>query len=260
MKTCRAFLFSFFVLANSAFANTGGSDLTDLWWNANESGWGVTATHQGDVLFLTFFVYDTSNRPTFYTGQATYVGLSSQGQGVFSGPMFQTTGPWLGTFFNPNAVGIRQVGTVTFNAFVETATMTYSIDGTLVSKALTRQTFRNNNLTGDYAGALRTTNSGCSNPLNNATFETIASIRIAHSGNAFSMVSNDGVEICTYSGNYTQTGRMGASVGSYSCPGRTGSYNIFEIEATPRALSGRVIGSSTFCSQFTGHFGFAKRL
>ena len=69
MKFVQTFLLSFFVLANMARANTFGSDMTDLWWNANESGWGVTATHQGDVVFLTFFVYGMDNRPTFIPRQ-----------------------------------------------------------------------------------------------------------------------------------------------------------------------------------------------
>ena len=29
------------------------TEYTDLWWNPAESGWGLTITHQGNVLFLT---------------------------------------------------------------------------------------------------------------------------------------------------------------------------------------------------------------
>ena len=144
MKKIRALLLSCVLLANSAIANTWGTDWTDLWWNANESGWGVTATHQGEVVFLTFFVYDVDNRPIWYTGQASYTSTNAQGAFIFAGPLYQTSGPWLGTSFNPNAVGIRQVGTVTFTVFITSGTLTYSVDGVQVSKSITRQTFRTN--------------------------------------------------------------------------------------------------------------------
>ena len=259
MKTFRALLLSSFLIANSAFANTFTSDLTDLWWNANESGWGVTATHQGDVVFLTFFVYGTDNRATFYTASTTYTGSTGQGSLVFSGPMYQTAGPWLGAFFNPNAVGVRQVGTATFTAFIDAATLTYSVDGTFVTKSLTRQTFRNNNLSGQFVGVLRQTASGCTNPNFNGTAEAIAAVGITHSGTSFSMATNDNIEICNYFGNYTQTGRMGSSRGTYSCPGRSGTYDFIEIEATPRSITGRFTVSNNICAQTTGNFAVVKR-
>ena len=87
MKTFRALALSLCVLASTAFANTFGTDMTDMWWNPNESGWGVTATHQNEIVFLTFFVYGTDNRPTWYVGQAAYTGLNGQGAASFSGPI-----------------------------------------------------------------------------------------------------------------------------------------------------------------------------
>ena len=54
MKKAAAVFFSLWLLSPFASANTFTTDLTDLWWNANESGWGVTATHQREVVFLTF--------------------------------------------------------------------------------------------------------------------------------------------------------------------------------------------------------------
>ena len=260
MKTCRALLLSFFVLANSAFANSFQTDMTDLWWNANESGWGVTATHQGDVVFLTFFVYGTDSRPTFYTASASYTGSTGQGALSFSGPMYLTSGPWFGALFDPNAVGVRQVGTATFTALIDTATLTYSVDGTVIGKSLTRQTFRANNLTGEYFGFLLGTNSGCSNPLYAGSGGTAADISIAHSGTSFSMIANDGKEICTYTGNYAQAGRMGRSQGTYSCPGRTGTYSLLELEANPSGLTGRITSSDTRCSQSTGRAALARKM
>ena len=260
MKKVAACLFSLMLCSPFASANTFTTDLTDLWWNASESGWGVTATHQREVVFLTFFVYGTNNRATFYTGQATYTGQSGSGALIFSGPMFETTGPWFGTFFNPNAVTIRQVGTVTFTAFVDAATLTYSVDGIVVNKALTRQTFRNNDLTGNYAGVIRQTQSGCSNPANNGTVETIVGVSMSNSTTGLSFATNNGSGlICNYVGDYRQSGRMGSSSGTYTCPGIAGNYDMLEIEANPSGLTARFTANDNTCSQISGKLAIVTR-
>lgn len=259
MKKAAACLLSLWLCSPFASANTFTTDLTDLWWNANESGWGVTATHQRDVVFLTFFVYGTDNRPTFYTGQASYAGQASSGALIFSGPMFQTSGPWLGAFFNPDFVAIRQVGTVTFTAFVDAATLNYSIDGVFVSKALTRQTFRNNDLTASYAGVIRETATGCVNPAQVGTTEAVVGVSIANSATNFAMTTNGNGVICNYAGNYRQTGRLGASTGTYTCPGLSGNYEMLEIDANPSGITARYSARDNSCSQITGRFAFVTR-
>lgn len=259
MKKYAAWLLSLWLCSPLAWSNTFTTDLTDLWWNANESGWGVTATHQREVVFLAFFVYGTDNRPTFYTGQTSYVGQSSTGALIFSGQMYQTSGPWLGTFFDPNSVTIRRVGDVTFTAFVDSATLNYSVDGTFVTKALTRQTFRNNDLTGSYAGVFRQTSSGCSNPANNGTVENVVGVSITNSATTFAMTTNGNGSVCNYVGNYRQGGRMGSSTGTYTCPGISGSYDMIEMEANPSGITARFSGNDNTCSQITGRFAIVTR-
>ena len=259
MKRIAACLLSLCLFSPFAFANTFTTDLTDLWWNENESGWGVTATHQREVVFLTFFVYGVDSRPTFYTGQASYVSQSANGALIFSGPMYDTSGPWFGVPFNPNLVTVRQGGTVTFTAFVDAATLTYNVDRTVVNKSLTRQTFRNNDLTGSYAGVFRQVSSGCSNSANNATVESIVGVAITNSLTSLAMTTNENGSICEYTGNYRQSGRMGSSSGSFICPGRTGSYDMVEIEANPSGITGRFSAQSNLCSQISGRLAIVKR-
>ena len=259
MKKYASCLLSLWLCSPFAFANTFTTDLTDLWWNANESGWGVTATHQREVVFLTFFIYGTDNRPTFYTATATYAGQAGSGALIFSGPMYQTTGPWFGNFFNPNAVSVRQVGNVTFTAFVDAATLTYSVDGTVVTKSVTRQTFRNNDLTGSYAGIVRETDAGCANPNNNGTVESVVGVSISNSTTTLAMTTNQNGSICNYVGNYRQSGRMGSSTGTYTCPGLAGNYEMLEIEANPSGVTARFSARDNTCSQITGRLGFVTR-
>ena len=260
MKKIAAGLVSLWLCSPFASANTFTTDLTDLWWNASESGWGVTATHQREIVFLTFFVYGPDNRPTFYTATTAYTGQAGSGALVFSGPIYQTTGPWLGaSSFNPSSVSARQVGTAEFTAFVDAATLTYSVDGTFVSKTLTRQTFRNNDLTGSYAGIFKQTSSGCSNPANAGTVETVAGVSITNSSTTLAMTTNANGTVCNYAGNYRQSGRMGSSTGTYTCPGITGSYDMVEIEANPSGVTGRFSAQDNLCSQNAGRFAIVTR-
>ena len=259
MKKYAAFLLSLWLCSPLAMSNTFTTDFTDLWWNPSESGWGVTATHQREVIFLTFFVYGTDNRPTFYTATASYSGQAGSGALIFSGPMYQTTGPWLGTFFNPNAVTVRQVGNVTFTAFVDVATLNYSVDGAFVTKSITRQTFRNNDLTGGYAGVFRESSSGCSNVANNGTVESVVGVSITNSATTLAISTNENGSICNYVGDYQQAGRMGSSTGTYTCPGVAGSYDMVEIEANPSGITARFTAQDNFCPQITGRLALVKR-
>ena len=265
MKTARALLLQTAIctallgITAPAMATTFGTDMSDLWWNPNESGWGVTATQQNEIVFLTFFVYGPDNRPTWYVGQASYLGNSSDGAATFSGPLYQTTGPWLGTFFNPAAVGTRQVGTASMTAFVDQATLNYNVDGVFVSKQITRQTFRLNNLNNQYSGVRAQTASGCASAINNGSSESAIAVSIANTNTAFAMSTNNGSMICNYAGDYVQSGRMGASRGTYSCPGIAGNYNLFEIEANPSGITARISASDNVCGQYTGRYAGVRR-
>ena len=234
-------------------------DHADLWWNANESGWGVTVTHQKEVIFLTFFIYGTDGKASWYTGQASYLNNSPQGQNVFTGVMYQVAGPWFGTTFNPALVNARQVGTMTFSAFTNSATLTYSIDGITVTKNITRQTFRRNEINTIYHGTTRTVQSGCIPTSLNGTYLTNTSIGVLNTDTTLRMTSigaGNPPDTCTYNGSYQQTGRLGISIGTYSCnTGASGSYTASAIDASTVGVTARLTGTSNFCSSVITTYG-----
>ncbi len=242
-----------------ASANTFTTDLTDLWWTSSESGWGVNATHQREIVFLTFFVYGADNRATFYTGEATFTGQAANGALNFSGPMIQSTGSWLGTTFNPNSVTRTLVGNVSFSAFIDAATLVYSINGVTVTKALTRNTFRNNDLTGRYIGVFSETYSNCANAADNGLVESVASITMVNTALSLSMTTSQNGFVCNFAGDYRQTGRMGASSGSYTCPGVAGTYDMVEIEANPTGITARYTAQDNVCARAINRFAVVKR-
>jgi arylsulfatase A-like enzyme len=116
----------------------------DLWWNPNESGWGINLTHQDDIVFATLFVYDSASTNTWYVMS----GGRKQADGSFLGELYQVVGPaFIATPFAPldasnSAQRVRQVGTLrlTFQDG-QTGSLVYSVDGTTITKSVTRQVF-----------------------------------------------------------------------------------------------------------------------
>jgi len=120
-------------------ANTGAADFTDLWWNPNESGWGVSITQHGNNLFFRVFVYDTDNKPLlFIVPGVTYNSATS-----FTGNVTLTTGPWFGNIsFDPNQVVRTTAGTATLSfSDANNGTLSYTVNGVTATKAITRMAF-----------------------------------------------------------------------------------------------------------------------
>lgn len=53
-------MIGFFVL------NAEAINLTDLWYNPAESGWGANIVQQNDIMVVTLFVYSPTGEPTWY--------------------------------------------------------------------------------------------------------------------------------------------------------------------------------------------------
>lgn len=112
-------------------------DYTDLWWNSNESGWGVSLTQQFGTIFAAWYAYDASGNPVWYVATNCPVG----GAGC-TGVLYQVTGGapltahWKAV--NPATV----VGDVTFE-FTDAANgrMSYTINGIASSRVITRQAY-----------------------------------------------------------------------------------------------------------------------
>jgi hypothetical protein len=112
-----------------------------LWWASpatSEAGWGMNLTHQGDIIFATWFTYDTAGK-----GWWLVMTANKTANDVFSGTLYQTTGPAFSavpfdpTHVTPTSVG---TGTLTFSGDHD-ATFAYVVNGTSQTKAITREVF-----------------------------------------------------------------------------------------------------------------------
>lgn len=118
-------------------SRAGATNYQDLWWNPAESGWGLNITQQGQVLFATLFTYGANN-------QGTWLFMSRgerQADNSYLGDLFRATGPAFDS--SPwRSITSTRVGTMRLRfANGDSATLEYSVDGTSVTKAISRQVF-----------------------------------------------------------------------------------------------------------------------
>ena len=112
-----------------------------LFYNApaeSEAGWGINFTHQGDVIFATWFTYDINGRAWWLTMSAERAAANT-----YAGKLYETRGPAFNSVpFDPAAVTVAEVGsgTLTF-ADVDHGMFHYTVNGVEQTKSLVRQMF-----------------------------------------------------------------------------------------------------------------------
>jgi len=258
--------------------------LTDQWWIEAESGWGASVLQQRDTLFVCFFVYGPDNKPTWFVAVATYQSGSPSGRQVYAGELWVTTGPWYGGDFNTALRTDRKAGTFTFDvgggsASSNTATMTYTVDGTTVQENVTRQTWAYENIGGSYYGGLVWDEACGPAGREKDHFEILGSMQIAHAPDntvridwqPTSVISNGvaqpvpGNASMVYSGPYAQSGHMGQVKGilTYTFGEDAGTipWNLFDIERTINGIMGRLdgIGQDAEACHYDGRLGGVRR-
>ena len=192
---------------------------TDWWWGGSaQSGQGVNVGQQADTVFVSWFAYDEA-------GKGMWVVLSGQLDStghVVSGTFYRTTGPALGTTFDPAKVVATPVGsgTLTFSD-MHHATLSWSVDGKAGTLDLIRQTFGASRLGGRYEGTtdgnLMCPGMGYGmEPMNTPVHGPITLTITAAGGIATGTVQT-GSAPCTWSGTYTQSGQMVHIAGTTSC-------------------------------------------
>ncbi|HVF64277.1 MAG TPA: hypothetical protein VNE58_09810 [Casimicrobiaceae bacterium] len=265
MRNARSLFRLLFVIAiGCAPLAARGTDYGDLWWNPSESGWGIQTVQQNNVMFITFYVFGTDSRPTWFTGLLT---AATSGGSTFTGTLVATTGPYYGGPFTPPAVN-RNAGTITFTATSPTsANVTYTIDGVTVTKSVQRLQVSTLNLSGTYIGSFLSFQHSCAIPAANGPFNGSGTFTIVHNPPApqvtitATLSDNLRAFACTYQGNYSQLGKIGSISGTYTCnDGRAGNWNANEIElSTLGGILGRYSGTNTIPGcQITGGFGGLK--
>lgn len=204
----------------------GATNYQDLWWNPSESGWGIQIVQQADTLFLTWFIYNASGQPTWVVSDGV-TRIATSPNVVYRGRVVAATGTFFGApawaAITPRVVGADV--TLTFTD-ARSGTISYVIDGTTVTKSITRQTLVPINIAGTYQGGIFRSGTGCSNTNNNGTrLGDPTTFSVAHTVGTDALVINElGGTLCRFSGTLTQFGSSYEATGSYTCQGETGTW------------------------------------
>jgi hypothetical protein len=245
--SCR-FLFAAAILslALPVFATPQPIDATDLWIKPDESGWGLSVFHQGDTLFASLFVYGPDGQPKWYTASNL-----SPGPTTYSGPLVEATGPYLGApSFDPNAVTRRVVGTMTMRLDATGADLTYSVDGTQVSKRVQRFSMRPIRLEGRFGALVQPAGGGRSEIL-----VLDQHLTLVDNGSTFTWdTGSNRTSGCTFIGtSRSQDGEYVSASGNGRCGTDPQPPQIpwsMTIDQTPHGFTGT----------FSGNIGDAKGL
>ena len=253
--------------ASPAFGSAFHNDNTGLYNAVNESGWAVAFEQQGDAITATIYTYDSNGAPIWYSATLLLGVNPYPWSDLWTGDLYATAGPWFGAPFDASKIAYRKVGTLTYTndgtlnfiqgQVADGGTVRFTIDGVEVTKQIVRWTFRLDDYTGTYR-ALYKTISDCGSPPVASTSYTDATIKVTQAGNSLTIVTSqsDG-NSCTYSGDYTQSGQLGYSVGRFVCtnglsgggspPSRIPFY--YDMNVTPSDFSaGFSGGRSDNCS------------
>jgi hypothetical protein len=201
-KIMKRLIMAFALFCATTFHVHAGT-YTGIWWNQNESGWGITFTQQFDTLFAAMYVYNSAGQPTWFT--ATLKPTNPNVPNNYTGDLFTATGPFYGGPFVSSQVTGRRVGTMTFNASTFlSGTLTYTADGSIVTKPITPFTFTGVPGGGTYAVTfLRDGGNNCNIP----AFSAVPT-QLVVGPTSIQLLAGNGASICSASGSFLQAGAM----------------------------------------------------
>lgn len=221
------------------------SDFTDIWYNPQESGWGVNIVQSDTFLFATFFIYGADNKPTWYTALLTWDGTR------YAGDLYLTQGTFWANPWNPaDHPPAQSVGTASFQPDTQNAyqaTLSYAVNGGgAVTRQIVRQTLTQIAIGGTYLGAQTGSYSACSAGADNGPYTDKYSLHIAQStsGSATLTFTYDSGATCTLSGTLQQHGQLyDMPSATYACSGSrnfTAAATLYEMKATAQGFEGRL--------------------
>lgn len=244
--------------------NANAGSYSDLWWNPSESGWGINFIQQFDTIFATMFVYGADGKTSWYVGSSMVTTPADSSR--FTGDLYETTGPWFGTTFNPASVVVRKVGTITFTAtpgaLGTTGNLAYSVDGVDVIKSIQRQTWRTVSVEGSYRAQVVSLPLASNECTAGPEIDSTSDMTVSDAGQINFYDGGSTVMKCQISGPITQNGSLKKLIGTINCPvsGFSGIAYVYDWRAegstatkpTVETMTGviAISRSGTACGKF----------
>jgi hypothetical protein len=244
LRHAACILLAVLFFTSPAYATSFSTDQSDLYYIVAEQGWGMQLVQRGSVIFATIFIYGPSGEPTWYTAT-----LESTSNLTWTGALYATIGTYFGSPWNPAALTITQVGTMTWSAPMDGGvTVTYSVNGVTVTKNVVRQTLVLDNYNGTYLGPFHASATGCTNPASDVAPVDIplATCTVSQTGSSISLTIDSAGQTITPSGALTQSGQFGSFLGTYtSSSGEVGNATVSGMNVQATAFMASFSLSST---------------
>ena len=116
----------------------------DLWWNAEESGWGMAVNQQHNRIFATWYVYGDDGKPLWVVMPDAVIGQEFVGivvQPVAAGDIYTARGPAAGAPFHPAQVVPTKIGSAKLHLRGNRIELEYTAFGRTGVRTITRQPF-----------------------------------------------------------------------------------------------------------------------
>ena len=258
----RRLVLAVLLLGTATYA--GANTFNDVFFDVAEPGWGVFVKQSNTFQFLAFFIYGPNGQPTWYTAQLTDNG---DGTGLnYSGALYATTGTYFANAWQGYVA--TQVGTASFQGSPVPedyfhATLTYTVNGVSVTKAIQRQTLTAFALSGTYSGSVAGSVSSCANAANNTGVGARFNLTVAQVGDVSATLTFNFVDtahsgmVCTLNGPLTHYGGLYTiATAQYSCsgagfsPGGIVSASVSLLTLSAEGVEGKWTATTTAgCSQ-----------
>jgi len=259
MKTLHRLLAAL-AAAGSLQAAAAPANYSDLWWNPQESGWGMNIVQQGYTAFATLFVYGPDGKPTWYVASNLQVfAEDASGNPAFRGALYKTTGPWLGGAFDPAKVGVQAVGDVVIEPRAGGRIYVgYNAEGVHVEKVVERQTFSQPDFAGNYHGSFRLRQASAAGGAPWGTREFAGDVLAHLDGENVFLRIDEPSSRCDFRGTRSPSGRYATLSGQYTCVGgEAGTFEITDFEVAQHAISGYLRARTASTHQY-GRFAAAR--
>ncbi len=106
-------------------AHAGKTDYTDVWWNSQQSGWGMNLARQDNSIYATLHAYDSNGTPLWYVAY-----LDEQNDNSFAGNIYSFTSTQTNAPLSPSQAKPALQGTLAFVPFsASEGLIRYNING-----------------------------------------------------------------------------------------------------------------------------------
>ena len=215
---------------------------SDLWWNPQESGWGVNVVQQLETAFVTLFVYAPDGSPTWYVAPAARITHYGTAGPLFTGTLYRTRGPWHGGPFDPAQVQATAVGQVDLEVLArDRMRVHYSAEGVAMAKDVVRQTWDQPLVGANYVSqfVLRQVPASGGPPIGVRDYPGDVLVHF-DAGEGFMRV-DDALRRCEYRGPYAQAGKLTKFSGTYACnagDAASGTFEVTDLEFSANGFTG----------------------